>query len=173
MAAFCTDYALEIQLLATWNRHLKHIPLIKLKLLMTCKLFHSPSQSIMLRDINCTTSGSIKAWTLNIFRNWYENINVVSDAPLFVVTFNFDYESDSCVWWSLDNHIDWEQRLNSNVKTITHEFKFSIWRNKSYQTLIFKTAQTNTLMELNIIEFNGFIFWSTTLCLIIGFIIEA
>ena len=84
----------------------------------------------MFGDVTGTTCGSIELRTFNIFWDWDKDVNVISNTPFFVVTFDFNYKSDFGIWWILDDHINCEEWLYSDVQSITHKFEFSIRRDE-------------------------------------------
>lgn len=51
-------------------------------------------------------------------------------------------------------HLYPNQRLNRSRQAITHQFKFSIRRNKANCSLTFKSRQSYTLVEFNIFQFH-------------------
>lgn len=85
------------------------------RILVTCELFDGPFQSIMLWNIACSSCRSVKLRTFNIFRNGDKDIYIVCNTSLFVVTFHFNYKSDSSVWRVLHNNVNWKKGFHSDV----------------------------------------------------------
>ncbi len=139
---------------------------------MSSKLFDSPFQGIILWYINSATCWTCEMWIFNIFWNGNEYVNIVGNTSFFIVTFNFNQKSDLSTWRLLNDYINRKQRLDSNVKSVTHKFKLPIWRNESYQSLILEFTQSDALMEFNIIKLNSLAFWCSSLSLIISLIIK-
>ena len=107
---------------------------------MASELFDSPFQGIVLRDIGCISSWSVKTRTLDIFRYRHKDIHVVSYASLFVVAFYLHYEPYLGIRWCFNNDINRKQRLHSNIQTIAHQFEFSIRRDKSDKSFVLEAA---------------------------------
>ena len=140
---------------------------------MTSKLFDSPLQSIVFRNVVSMTSRWVEWWTLYILRNRHEDVHIVGYASFLVVAFYFDNETNFSCWWSFNYHVNREQRLNSDIQSITHEFELSIRRDKSHQSFILETTESDTLMELDIIELNSFVFRCSSLSLVVSLVIES
>ena len=73
------------------------LSLINEKILVTCELFDSPFQSIMLGDVGSVACGGVELRTLDVFRNGNKDIDVIGNTSLFVIAFDFNYKSDFCV----------------------------------------------------------------------------
>ena len=140
---------------------------------MTCELFDSPFQWIFLRNVGAASINCLEIWIFNVIRNWNKNFNIGGSASLLVVAFNLDQKSDFGSWWVFHNHIDWKQRFDPYIKSVTHELELSIGRNESNQPFILKSAESDTLMELDIVEFNGFVSWSSSLGFVISLVVES
>jgi hypothetical protein len=146
---------------------------MKLNLLMTCELFNGPLQGIVLRNINCISSWSIETWALDILRYGDIDVNIIGNTFLFVVALDFDDESDLCVRWSFHDDINCEERLDSNIQTVTHQLEFTIRWDESYESFVLKTSKSDALMEFDIIELNCLIFGCSSLCFVVSFIVES
>jgi len=68
---------------------------------VTCELFYCPFESIVFWNIGGATSWSMKDRSFDIFRDWHEDVNVICNAFLFVVTFDFNNKTDSRIGRSL------------------------------------------------------------------------
>ena len=141
-------------------------------LFVSCKLFDCPLKSIILGNINGASSWACKVWIFNILWNWHKDVNIIGNWSFFVIALNFNQESDFSTWRLLNNNVNTEQWFNSDIESVTHKFEFSIWRNESNKSFIFELSKSDTLMELDIVELNGFGFWSSSLSFIVSFIIE-
>lgn len=141
-------------------------------LLVPCVLLNAPLQCIVLRDVWSCSGWRIEDWALDILRNWNKNVNIVCNAFLFVVAFNFHQKSDFRGAWSFGNDIDRKQRFNSNVEPITHQLKLSVGWNESYESFILKLSQSHTLMEFDIVELNSFVSRSPSLSFIVSLVVQ-
>lgn len=146
---------------------------MKLNVLVACELLDGPFEGIVLGNINCISCWSIETWTLDIFRHWHVDVHVVSNTLLLVVALHLYDESDLRIGWILHDDIHSEERLHSDIQTITHQFEFAIRRNECYQSFILESTQPHTLMELYIIEFNCLVLRCPSLCLVICLIVQA
>jgi hypothetical protein len=84
----------------------------------------------LFRDVYGGSGRCIENGGLHVFRDGYENVDIVGDAFLFVVAFNFDDETYPVVVGGLHDHVDQEERFHSNVETVAHEFEFSVGRDE-------------------------------------------
>ena len=140
---------------------------------MPSELLDGPFEGVMLRDVDRTAGGSVEAGTLHILWNWHKDIDVVGDALFLIVAFHLDHEADAGVGGGFHNHINREQRLDSNVETVAHQFELSIGGNESDQTLVLEPAQSDTLMEFYIVELNCLVLGGAALRLVVSLIVEA
>lgn len=140
---------------------------------MARELLDGPLQGVVFGDIVGMTCGRVKARTFNIFWNWHKDIDVVGNTSFLVVTLDLDNESDSSLRRGLHNHINRKERLDSDVKSVAHEFEFSIRRDEGDEPLVLKPSQSDALMELYIVEFHSFVLGGSALSFIVSLIIEA
>ena len=101
------------------------------------------------------------------------DVDVVGNASLLVVTLNLHYESDFGAGRILYNNIHRKKRLHPDIETITHQLELTIRRNKSHQSLVLETTQSDALMELDIVELDGFVTSGSALGLVVGLIVES
>ena len=139
---------------------------------MTWELLQWPFERWLFRNVTNWAYWSLKVRSFNILRHRNKYLNVISNALLFVVGFSFDKEFDSGRWRELNDCVNWEQGFDSHFQPVTHKFKLSIWWHKCDHSITLELAQSDTLMELNIIELNSFGFGCPSLGLIICFVIQ-
>lgn len=73
---------------------------------MACKLLDSPFQGVVLRHVGSVACRGVELRTLDVFRHRDKDIDVVSNASLFVVAFDFYNEFYFGVGWGFNNHIN-------------------------------------------------------------------
>ncbi len=139
---------------------------------MASELLDSPLEGVVFRDVHSAAGRSVEARALDVFWDWDVDINVVGNALLLVVALDLDDKADAGVGRRFHNHIHCEQRLHSDIQTVAHQLEFSIGRDESNKPFVLETAQTHTLMELDVIEFNGLVLGSTSLRFIVSLVIE-
>ena len=140
---------------------------------MSSELLYGPFQSVVFWHVDRISCWADEVWVLYVLWYWNENINIVSDTSLLVITLDLDQEPDFSAWWLFNDNVNWEQWLDSNVESVTHKLKLYIWWDKSYQSFILELAQADALMELDIVKFDCFAFWGPALSLVVGLVIES
>ncbi len=140
---------------------------------MPSELLDGPFEGVVLRDVDCTASGSVETGTLHIFWHWDKDIHVVGNALFLIVALHLDHEADAGVRGGLHNHINREQRLDSNVETVAHELELSVGGNESDQALVLEPAQPDALMEFDIVELHRLVLGGAALRLVVSLIVEA
>lgn len=111
-------------------------------------------------------------WVFDVFRDRYENVDIVGNASFFVVAFYFDEETYFSAGGLFDDDVNREEGLDSDIESIAHQFKLTIGGNESDKPLIFELAKPDALVELNVVELNGLAFGGAALCLVVGLVIE-
>lgn len=91
-------------------------------------------------------------WAFHIFGHGHKDIYVVSNAPLFIVALDLDNEPDSGGRRGLHDNIYGKERFDTNVKSIAHKLEFAIGRDEGHESFILKSTQSDTLMELYVVE---------------------
>jgi hypothetical protein len=107
---------------------------------MARKLLYCPLERVVLGDVDSVAGGRVEGWTLHIFRDGHEDIDVVGDAPLLVVALHLDDESNPVGRGGLHDDVYREKGLDPDVQSVTHQLKLSIRGDESHQSLILEAT---------------------------------
>lgn len=124
---------------------------------MACELLDCPLEGVVLGHVDGTACRGVETGTLHVFRDRHVDIDVIGDALLLVVALDLDDEADAGVGGRLYDDIDCEERLHSDIETVAHEFELAIGRDEGNQTFVLEPAQTDALMELDIVELHSLV----------------
>ena len=139
---------------------------------MACELLDRPLEGVVLGHVDGTARGGVEAGTLHVFRHRHVDVHVIGNALLLVVAIHLYHEADARVGGRLDDDIDGEERLHSDVEPVAHELELAVGRDEGHQTLVLEPAQSDALVELDIVEFDGLVLGGPALRLIVGLVVE-
>lgn len=139
---------------------------------MACELLDGPFEGVMFRDVDSTAGGRVKGGTFNVFWYWDIDINIIGNAFLLVVAFDLDDEANAGIGGRFHDDIHCEERFHSNIQPVAHEFELAVGGDESDQSLVFEPAQSDALMELDIVELNGLVLGGASLSLVVSLIVE-
>lgn len=115
LAAFWISVCLVTRLLGAWILHSIKIIYILLLLLMACKLFDTPFQTIFLRYVCSIACCSSEVGVFNIVRDWNKYVDIISYRFLLIIGFDLNQKSNFCFSRLLNNYINSEERLNFDI----------------------------------------------------------
>lgn len=124
---------------------------------MACELLDRPLQGVVLGDVDRVAGGGVEAGALDVFGDGHVDVDVVGDAPLLVVALHLDDEPDLRVGGGFDDHVHREQWLHPDVQPVAHQFEFAIGRDEGHQSFVLEAAQTDALVELDVVELHGLV----------------
>ena len=134
--------------------------------MVTLELFDSPHYcrfiSFILSFTNTSRENLNFSWIC-----WNRNFNddIISNVWMFVDGSNLYWVFYPVVFNEFLN--DWsnfERQIDILGNSICHNFKNTIWRNKSDRSISIKSCKFNTLMEFNIIDLNTFLLSFLCIC---------
>lgn len=140
---------------------------------MACELLDRPLQGVVLGDVDRVAGGGVEAGALDVFGDGHVDVDVVGDAPLLVVALHLDDEPDLRVGGGFDDHVHREQWLHPDVQPVAHQFEFAIGRDEGHQSFVLEAAQTDALVELDVVELHGLVLGGSALGLVVGLVVEA
>lgn len=131
-----------------------------------------PDHYVLFWHITRRSSSGLKSGRISIFWSGDTDFDGIGNGASLVLGSNFDEIVDATARMPFDHTVDKKERLDFCVETIGHEFKIAIRRDETDDAVGLEPIESNALMKLDIIEFDGTDFGRATQILEEDFIVE-
>ena len=122
--------------------------------LAATKLLNLPHHCGEFRRIRHSANRSTELGRVGVVRYRDDDLDVVSRRTALELRFDLDHELNARALVALDNGLGPDEWLDLRRETVAHQLELPVRRDERDRTVILKTREAHTLVELYVLHFD-------------------